>query len=396
MSDYSLRVLRPDEHRAANNLFRSSIHVPPVGDDWRYAERAYQPGRVLGAFDDTKMIGTARSFDAEMTVPGGKRPAVAAVTAVGVRADRTRRGVLTALMRRQFEDFVTRGVPLAALYASEPGIYGRFGYGVATRVQKHTVDLRRARLRPGIPANGEIEVVGVDEMFERLPGIFAELPHTRPGMMTRPEYWWPGFERAARTSPQPCLAAIHHGPDGPDGFVVYTVREDRSALEVTTQHVANSAAFAGLWRFLAGVDLVGAVEAFDRPLDEPAELLFTDPGAFVSTEALAGRLWLRLVDVPAALAAREYDGEPVVLDVADPVLEANSGRYLVSPDRVAVTTEPAGLRLDVSALAMLYLGTWSASALAAAGWIEEVEPGAAARADRLFRTEIAAWCGTRF
>lgn len=395
MSDYSLRVLRPDEHRAANDLFRSALHVAPTGDDWRYAERAYQPGRALGAFD-SKLIGTASSFDSEMTVPGGKRLDLAAVTCVGVRADRTRRGVLTALMRRQFEDFAERGVPLAALYASEPVIYGRFGYGVATRVHQYSLDRRRAVVRPEVPASGEIEVVGVDGIFERLPGIFAELPHTRPGMMTRPGYWWAGFERHARTATQPCLAAIHHGPDGPDGFVIYSARADRSALEVTAQHFANSAAFAGLWRFLAGVDLLDTVEVFDRPLDDPAELLFTDPRACRSAETTGGRLWLRLADVFAALEAREYEGDPVVLDVVDPLLENNSGRYLVSPDRVAVTTEPAGIRLEVSTLAMLYLGTWSASALAAAGRIEEVEPGAAARADRLFRTDVAAWCGTRF
>lgn len=395
MSDYSLRVLRPDEHRAANDLFRSSIHVAPTGDDWRYAERAYQPGRALGAFD-AKLIGTAGSFDSEMTVPGGKRLALAAVTCVGVRADRRRRGVLTALMRRQFEGFVERGVPLAALYASEPVIYGRFGYGVATRVHKYTVDRRLAVLRPEVPAGGEVEVVDVDGIFDRLPRIFAELPHTRPGMMTRPDYWWAGFERHARTSRQPCLAAIHHGPDGPDGFVLYSSREDRTALEVTVQHSANSAAFAGLWRFLIGVDLLDVVEVCDRPLDDVAELLFTDPRACASAETTGGRLWLRLVDVPAALAAREYEGEPVVLEVADPLLQANSGRYLVSPDGVAVTTEPAELRLDVSTLAMLYLGTWPASALTAVGRIEELTRGAAARADRLFGTAVAAWCGTRF
>lgn len=395
MSDYSLRVLRPDEYRSANDLFRSAVHVPPVGDDWRYAERAYQPGRALGAFD-SKLIGTASSFDSEMTVPGGKRLDLAAVTCVGVRADRTRRGVVRALMRRQFEDFAERGVPLAALYASEPVIYGRFGYGVATRVHKYTVDRRCAVMRPEVPASGEIEVLDVDGIFERLPGIFAELPHTRPGMMTRPGYWWAGFERHARTAAQPCRAAIHHGPDGPDGFVIYSAGADRTALEVTAQHSANSAACAGLWRFLTGVDLLEAVEVFDRPLDDVAELLFTDSRVCTPAETTAGRLWLRLVDVPAALAARAYEGEPVVLEVVDPFLQANSGRYLVSPDRAAVTTGPAGLRLDVSTLAMLYLGTWSASALAAAGRIEEIEPGAAARADRLFRTEVAAWCGTRF
>src|SRR5436305_3967676 len=73
VSDYTVRTLRPDEHRRANALFRSALHVGPATDEqWRYVERAYQPGRVLGAFD-TELIGTARFIDEELTVPGGKR-----------------------------------------------------------------------------------------------------------------------------------------------------------------------------------------------------------------------------------------------------------------------------------------------------------------------------------
>src|SRR5439155_24330957 len=129
-------------------------------EEWRYIERAYQPGRVLGAFD-TDLIGTARFIDEELTVPGGKRLPLAAVTGVGVRSDRTRRGVLTDLMRTQLEDLAARGVPLAALHASEGAIYGRFGYGVATVAQSYTVDRRKAVLRPEVPAGGEITVLDV-------------------------------------------------------------------------------------------------------------------------------------------------------------------------------------------------------------------------------------------
>jgi predicted acetyltransferase len=395
VSDYTVRALRPDETRAAADLFRMALVVPPAKDeDLPYLERMFQPGRALGAFD-SELIGTVRSFDAELTVPGGKRLPLGAVTGVGVRADRTRRGVLSQLMRTQLADFAGRGVPVAALYASE----GRFGYGVSTVVHDYRVDPRRAVLRPEVPAGGEVETLGLDAALGRLPALYAQMPHTRPGAMTRPAYWWPGFERRARRADAPPVTIVHHGPGGPDGYAIYGVDRrswrDPSTLDVMDFWAATDEAFAGLWRYLLAVDLVDAIEAHGRPVDDPAPLLFADPRTAKVTGG-GDDVWLRLVDVPAALAARAYDGEPVVLEIADPVLEANSGRYRVSPGGVTRTDRPAQLRLGVDALAMLYLGTWRASALVTAGWIQARDPAAAERADRLFASRRSAWCGTHF
>ncbi|WP_435155228.1 GNAT family N-acetyltransferase [Amycolatopsis sacchari] len=399
MSDYTVRALRPDETRTASELFRAALHVPPLKDeDWTYVGRMYQPGRTLGAFD-SELIGTARSFDAELTVPGGKRLPVAAVTGVGVRADRTRRGVLSQLMRTQLADFAERGVPLAALYASEGPIYGRFGYGVSTLAHDHEIDPRRVTLRPEVPAGGEIETLGLKAALERLPEIYAGLPHPRPGAMTRPPYWWPAFERHMREEDKPPVTIVHSGPDGVDGFAVYSVQRkswrEPAVLDVIGLHTANDEAFAGLWRYLLSVDLVDVIRAEGRPVDEPTALLCTDYRV-VKTTAVTDDLWLRLVDVPAALAAREYEGEPVVMEVADTLLEDNSGRYRVGQDGVSRTEAPAELRLGVDALAMLYLGAWPASALVTAGRIQAADPDAVTRADRLFATRPSAWCGTHF
>lgn len=400
VSDYTVRLLRPDEHRAANELFRAALHVAaPTDEEWERGQRIYQPGRTLGAFD-TELIGTARSFDAELTVPGGKHVATAAVTGVGVRADRTRRGVLTAMMGNQLQELAARGVPTAVLYPTEGTIYGRYGYGLATRTRGYQVDRWRAVLREEVPAGGEIELLTLEPAIERLPEIYAGLPRTRPGAMTRPAYWWPAFEQWLRRSKTPVSTAVHRGPDGPDGFVVYTVdrsgQKDPDTLEVLFLHSASSEAFAGLWRFLLGVDLVDTISVSDRPLDEPIELLFTDPTRCLPAGGRDHVAWLRLVDVPAALAAREYQGDPVVIEVSDPLLEANSGRYLVSPEGVVPTGEPAGLRLGVDALAMLYLGTWRASALAGTGRVQAVDAKAVATADELFRSDVSAWCNTFF
>ena len=398
MTDYTVRTLRPDEIRRAADLFRAALHVAPAKDeDWVYAERMYQPGRTFGAFDD-ELIGTARSFDAGLTVPGGARVPVGAVTGVGVRPDRTRRGVLSRLIRAQLTDLAARGVPLAALYASEASIYGRFGYGIATVSRDYTVDRRRAVLRPEVPAGGEVSLLPLGAAMERLPRLYADLPHARPGMMTRPAYWWAGVERQVRKGENPVDTVIHNGPEGPDGFVVYTVErpswDQPSTMDVWDFVAAGDEAFAGLWRYLLSVDLVDSVK-MTGPRDETAELLLTDSRCCTTTSE-DDDLWLRLVDVPAALAAREYDGDPVVLEVTDPLLEGNAGCYRVAPGGVARTDTPGELRMSVDTLAMLYLGTWRASALAAAGRIRAAEPKALARADRLFATTVSAWCGTHF
>ncbi|WP_410617476.1 GNAT family N-acetyltransferase [Amycolatopsis sp. lyj-109] len=400
MSDFEIRTLDTAEHRAASNLFRETVHFPPSDDaEWVYAARYYQPGGTVGAFDP-ELIGTARSFDAELTVPGGARLPMAGVTSVGVRADRTRRGVLRAMMTAQLEDFAARGVVFANLLASEAGIYGRFGYGLATRYRGYSVDRHRARLRADAPVGGELELLDLDRAFEVCPGVYDGLER-RPGMMSRPEVLWRLYEMQLRRHTTPAKAVVHHGPGGPDGFAFYYVEGPIAHPGIKTLQVADlfagsPTAFAGLWRFLLGLDLVDRIAAESRPLDDPIELLLADHRCG-SVDRIGDEHWIRLVDVPAALAGRAYGpADPVVVEVTDPLLPGNSGRYLVTPDGAGRTDRPAGLRLDVTTLAMVYLGTWRPSALAAAGRIEVRDPAAPEAADLLFGTRLAAWSGSHF
>jgi len=400
MTDFEIRTLRDDEHRAASDLFRETLHAPPSGDtEWERAGLAYQPGGTIGAFDPA-FIGTARSFDAELMVPGGARLPVAGVTGVGVRADRTRRGVLRAMMTAQLEDFAARGVVFANLGASEAGIYGRFGYGLATRCRTYSVDRHRARLRPDLPFAGEVELLALDDSVAALPGVYDGLEH-RPGMMTRPEVLWRLYESHARRSTDVVKTVVHHGPDGPDGYVTYSVgglhvHPWTKTLVVADMFAGSPAAFAGLWRFLLGVDLVDRIVVPERPLDEPIELILADHRR-ATVDRVGDEHWLRLVDVPKALAAREYGhAAPVVIEVVDSLLPANTGTYRITADGAERTGEQAALALDVTTLAMLYMGTWRASALAAAGRIEVRDPAAPAAADFLFSTRVQSWCGSFF
>ncbi|WP_369822118.1 GNAT family N-acetyltransferase [Saccharomonospora sp. CUA-673] len=261
-----------------------------------------------------RLIGTAWAWDSALTVPGGADVSLGAVTHVGVRADRTRRGVLSTLMRAQLTDLAERGAVAAGLHATEAAIYGRFGYGAATLGRDLRIQRARARVRDDAPAGGRVELHDLDGLIGRVPEVYPRAA-TRPGMLARPDAWW-GMMRSHLTRPSATRpqGVTHEGPDGIDGFAVYTVERtkgDQAKLTVVDLHTANTAAAAGLWRYLLSVDLVDTIEAALRPVDEPLDLLLTDPRA-VSTTDLGDDLWLRLIDVPAALAARTYGDEQLV------------------------------------------------------------------------------------
>jgi predicted acetyltransferase len=394
-----IRTLRDGEHRAAVALMAGAFHTAPGTDEqWQQRAACYQSGRAFGAFD-AELIGVARSTETCLTVPGGGQVAADMVIDVAVRADRTRRGVMTDLTKAQLIDMAGRGVTAAVLKASEGGIYRRFGYGVSTQARTYTVNRRNLRLRDEVPRDGHIELLGFADATRAVPAIYAEIARSRPGMITRTPQWWRMAAASAGGAPAaagPIVTAVHGGPGGLDGYAVYTVYRAPpvpTVLRIVDMHTSGSEAFGPLWRHLAGLDLVDEIEAPTRPVDEPTELLFTDPRA-CRTTAVSDEQWLRLVDVPAALAARTYSGEAVVVEVTDPLLGHNCGTYRVAAEGVRRTGELAQLRLGVGALADIYLGTWRPSALAQAGLVDVRDPAALAAADQLFAAPAAPWCGT--
>jgi predicted acetyltransferase len=403
MSDFVIRLVEDGEFRPAYDVFAASLHRKPASDEkWQYSQRIHEPGRVFGAYVDGRPVGVVVTFASSLALPGGRVEPFAAVTSVGVRADHTRRGVLTELMRAQLASAAAAGDVFAGLHASEGVIYGRYGYGAATTSRQLRIQTRRAEVRPEVPRGGEVRLVDADEALSLLPGLYERMLGGRPGMMGRPPGWWSiAYERRLRCEDQ-MLVAVHTGPDGADGFMLYTPTVDDQSgwdldatLAVLDLHAANPLARNDLWRFVLGVDLVREVAAFLRPMDEPVEAMLIDQR--VLKAEVEDEIWLRLVDVPAALAARSYgDAEPVVLEVRDPLLPANSGRYLISPQGTERTGEPADLAMDVDVLAMAYLGGTRLSALAEVGRVDVTEPAALARADRLFATDVAACCGTMF
>lgn len=379
------------------------------GDDYDPEEQARERDLIpladtLAAFDGDRLVGTEGVFRVSLTIPGARVP-MAGVTSVSVLPTHRRRGVLTALMRRRFDDMRDRGQWLAGLWASESSIYGRFGYGVATERLRIEVDKRRSVFR-GHPRVGEVRLVSREEAERVIPPIFERMAAGRPGMMGRDGWWahmWhdPKERRAGRSG---LLFAVHSTDGVDDAYAVYRTRFDWSGHttpEVQVEDLASisDAGYAGTWRFLLDIDLMQQAVSARRPIDEPLRWLLADRGAMQArvTEAM----WLRLVDVPAALAARAYP-EPgrMVLEVVDGFCSWNAGNYLLTagPDGATCepTAQPADLVLDVADLAAIYLGGAAPSSLARAQRVRENRPGALATADRLFGWKLLPWCDRVF
>ena len=356
--------------------------------------------RMLAARIDGAVVGGAGAFPFELTVPGG-RVRAGGVTVVGVLPTHRRRGVLRDMMRAQLEDLHERGEPVAYLWASEATIYGRFGYGLASLGGELEIPRDRGAFAERFQAQGAIRLLDADAALERIPPIYERVARETPGMFARTPEWWdsraladPEWRRGGGGEMQRAVLELD-GRDAAFGlYRVHTGFEYGSSTGHTRVIEAmgdTPDATRELWRYLIDVDWMATVKASLLPLDHPLMLLLAEPRRARFT--IGDALWVRLVDVEAALAARSfYDGDPVVLEVRDAFCPWNEGRWRVGADDSARTDADPDLALDVSALGTVYLGGFSFADVARAARLVESQPGGVERADALFRTDRAPWC----
>lgn len=374
------------------------------GEEIRDYDREHLPklmptDRVHCAFDDGRPIATSAAYPFELTIPGGQLP-TGGVTWVGVLPSHRRRGVMSELMRRQLHDLHERGEPLAALWASESAIYGRFGYGVAAPVFELRAVTANFRLRGNPDPVGGVRLVEREEAREAFPAIYERVRPTIPGMLTRTLDVWDVYrladEQFMREGFGPKFFALYERNGSAEGYATYRIKSNwedglpKYTLRVMEAIAVSAVATRELWRFAFSVDLVTTVSAFLFDPGSPLFLSVVDPRRLELK--LNEGLWLRLVDVEAALRAREYvDGEDVVLEVTDELCPWNAGRYRVGAGAER-TDAPPDLRLDVADLASAYLGAFDFEQLARALRVEELRPDALGRASRLFRTPRPPFC----
>ncbi|OIJ95867.1 GNAT family N-acetyltransferase [Streptomyces monashensis] len=399
-----LTVLRPEDFdRWWGGLVRAFGGVAAAEE--RELDRSLTEfDRSLAALDGDEIVGTAGAFSFRMTVPGGAQVPAAGVTMVSVAATHRRRGVLTSMMRRQLEDVRALGEPLAVLFASEPAIYGRFGYGAAA--SQLTAEIDTSRVSLALPAGADdvrVRYAEPADVLDACEAVYAALVPGRPGMLARQ----PGWERVGLLDPESeregasalgCVVAerdgevtgyaryrtkLGWGPDGHDGTVKL---EDLAALDPATD--------AALWRFLFGIDLMSTLSLHGRPVDDAWQYLVSDIRRCRPRLRDSGHV--RLVDVAAALAARTYQTPvDVVLDVEDAFCPWNAGRLRLTGDPKGAscerTTDAADLALSVRELGASYLGGVSLLSLARAGRVAELRPGALTEASVAFGSPVPPW-----
>jgi len=379
--------------------------------DLARAAAAYAGQRLRGVWEtaDPAPVATLRSWDARMSVPGGEL-AVDAISSIGVRSTHRRRGLLRAVLVDDLAEAVRAGTPVAALTSTQGSLYERFGFGLATWTRSVTLDTRAAVWREPEPT-GRLRTLDVATLPSAAAPVQDRARRRHPGSMDRDRGSWTplvtGEQGFTGMVPDRHRHAVlwSDAAGRPGGYAVYRVAEHwvgRGAADIAVLDLQATTpeSYRELWRHLASLDLVGTVSWSDASVDEPLPWLLTDPRP-VALGASHEMLWLRVLDVPAALGARRYPvTERVVLRVHDPAGPAEGTWVLDTSDPVtpatSATTDEPDVALDAPALASVYLGGVDPRVLARAGRLEELTPGVAGRLARLFAAPSVPWNGIRF
>lgn len=404
----------------------SQIEIRPSGDDWdkivhlielafaqpypaqdRELDRSvFEPDRSIGAYAGSELVGHATNYFRPMAVPGNPNLWTELLTLVAVRPTHRRRGVLSSLMRHQLTGIhEAGGAPIIALTASEPAIYGRFGYGLASEHAQVEIDRTSRALRPVADVEKvRIDYASLEESLATCVAIREATRAARPGMFNHDDNWQRKLiadppelrEGAGETR---CVLADNDGTVGAYAYFRSRGTWGDRTTEIHRIHATDLTSYVALWQFLLDQDLVARTTWGRAPLDDPLLSLIVDPRA-ARVRVWDGH-WVRLIDVDRALAARRYSSPvDVVLEVADPFCPWNAGRWRLAGDENGATcertTDKADLSLDVRELGGAYLGRPSLAAAGLAGLAVEHTAGALTAASRAFASEPLPICDTGY
>ncbi len=407
----TLRSPSEDELRAFLDPLLTAFYSDFSESEWEAERPLVDPARCVNAFDGDRRIGSAGAFGMRLTVPGGEVGA-SGITSVGVVPDQRRRGVLRRMMTWLLDDARARQEPVAILWASEAAIYQRFGFGAATLTSTFEVEKSNIVFREPLSPRDDvgIRMVDIDEMYTIAAPIYEAVRARVPGSVDRTEGRWRGLVLSdaewMRRDNGPTYRAVLEVAGEPRGYVIYRVKQGwdargpKSTLLVAELMALDPDAEQRLWQWVCSMDLVATITGWRGPVPHPMQLWLQEPRRLGTT--IVDGLWLRFVDLPAALAARTYTGEgSLVLEVEDALIDSNAGRWQLTvradgSASVARTTADPDLALDVATLACAYLGAWRFADLARAGRVRECRPGAMLAAELLFTTTRAPYSNTMF
>ncbi|HEU4400289.1 MAG TPA: GNAT family N-acetyltransferase [Actinomycetota bacterium] len=409
--DFEIRPITAEQWTEFGRVMEVAFGESASDEELADHQHGFEFDRSMAAFDGDRVVGTGGADSLELTLPGLTTIPVGGLTAISVLPTHRRRGILRAMILRHFEDVESRGEPVSALGASESVIYGRFGYGMATMSADYEIDPRHGAFLSGVaPGSGRLRMLDPEEAAKVVPAFYDRYRHGQPGEVSRKPAWWERYVRDPewfRDGASRHVDVVYESEPGRvDGWVSYRVQDrwpegvPANVVKVRMLVGLTPEADAALWRYCLDLDLVGTVRLLDRPVDEPGRWRLADPRRLRTTH-VGDQLWVRLLDLPAAMSARRYatEGE-LVLEVTDSLRPRNQGRFRLEGGPDGATCEPTGaapeLALDVADLGAAYLGGPRLATLARAGRVAELVPGALLRADRMLAGDPAPLCTTHF
>ncbi|MGH2681844.1 MAG: GNAT family N-acetyltransferase [Actinomycetota bacterium] len=360
----------------------------------------FEPERSVAAFEGDRLVGGGIAASLPLAVPGGVVP-TAGLTSVAVIPTHRRRGVLSAVMQHHFEEVRERGEALSILWASEAIIYGRFGYGSATFFCRFEVERSDAGFIHEHRPAGRMRVVDRDEAIASFPAVYDRIQPLQPGMIAwTPKWWRYGYTHPEHEREGKFTFVFHESDQGPDGYVAYRFKPEfvdgspRGTVEVEELVALTPEAYSDLWRYCFDIDLSTRIKGGGLRPEEPLLHLLAEPRRL--RLRVGDGLWVRTLDVAAALEARRYAVEGRLrLAVRDALCPWNEGVWELEggPDGAEVrpsSGEP-DLELGASELGAIYLGGPRLRPLEQAGRVIETSPGAIRRADIMFSWDPPPW-----
>ncbi|WP_428950231.1 GNAT family N-acetyltransferase [Streptomyces sp. cg35] len=395
-----IRELPESDIERALALAYLVFHESPEDDRRKHHRETLADLLRIGAYDGDDLIGFAAAHPFTVSVPGGGELPCPGLTFVSVAPTHRRRGVLSAMMGELFARCARQGAPLVALWASEASIYGRFGFGAGTYGATVEIDSRRPLALRIAPDPRPLRLVDPESAPALLGPYFESTRAHRAGRQARTEAWWRDewlVEKDEDDDDMSPPRVVTLG-DPLAGYAIYRTKagdEDANTpglVRVDDLEADGPEEAAALWSYLTAIDLTGKVRAWVRPLDDPL-LLFAADRDQVRVTGSFPSLWVRLVDVRAALAARSWAAPvDVVLAVRDEQRPDNAGSYrlIASPDgfSYAPTGDAPDLSLEARDLAAAYMGATPVRSLVQAGLVTEHTPGAASMLDAALYTEL--------
>jgi predicted acetyltransferase len=408
---YELGPIAPEDFDALTRLAGIVYYgAPPSEEESAWTARLVDPQRSVAVRHKDELVATAATAHFELTVPGAVQVRAAGLTEVAVLPTHRRRGLGRWIVTHHLADAQDHGELVSVLMATEGAIYGRLGYGVGTMRADWHLPRAGAALRQTRPHEGHPRIVPPQEAAKLLPAVFEAHRRVQHGQLDRSPTWWEAyFAQPAvvyKGGPGQLQHVVYETEAGVEGYAAYRFQADwdvsvANHVVIVVELVTLSAAAAdGLLRFLTAIDLATRMVLLGRTVDDPVRWQLADPRRLRPRD-IRDFLWVRLLDVPAALGVRRYgtDGA-LVLEVVDDAEFPVGGRFRLDGGptgaECARTQAAADLTVGIGDLASCYLGAVGFANLARAGRVEEHTPGALTHAERMFRTPVDPWCSTQF